>query len=170
MYEKYSLDKIKQINRKKLLSIIQDGKDFIKKDKTFKKMCDEYDLSTDVIDIIPMMFGDLEVSAKTMKGIIILNYKLLQDGDFFKDYSYMIHESQHYIQQCFNKHPTKSKDGEDYLDNKYEQEAFQYQIEYISDNFGEEEAHNYTNHLLDHHEIEDGTDRKDKKETLMAKV
>ena len=170
MKKKYSIKEIKKIPRSELLKMIQKGKDFIKKDKTFKKMCDEYDLDVDVIDLVPMMFDNLDVSAKTLKGVIVLNYKLLQDGDFFKDYSYMVHEVQHYFQQCFNKKPTVGGEGDDYLDNEYEKEAFQYQIEYISKHFGKDEADNYTEHLLDHHDIEDEDERDDKKEELMAKV
>ena len=118
MKKKYSIKEIKKIPRSELLKMIQKGKDFIKKDKTFKKMCDEYDLDVDVIDLVPMMFDNLDVSAKTLKGVIVLNYKLLQDGDFFKDYSYMVHEVQHYFQQCFNKKPTVGGEGDDYLDNE----------------------------------------------------
>lgn len=164
------IKKIKLVPKEDLLEIIQEGKDFIKKDKTFKTMCEEYDLDVNVIDVIPMMFGDIDVSAKTNKGIIILNYNLLRDGDFFKDYSYMIHECQHYIQQCFNKQPTENKKNEDYLDNEYEKEAFQYQVEYIANNFGENEAEDYIENLLDHHDVESSDDREDKKEELMAKV
>lgn len=168
---KYTIEQVKSMPKSKLLGLIQKGKDFIKKDKIFKEMCSKYNLDTDVVESIPIVFGDLDVSAKTKKGIITLNYRLLQDGDFFEDFSYLIHECQHYLDQCYGEKPTTggNKDGEDYLSNKFEQEAFQNQIDYISDHFGNDAAEEYAENLLSHHDIDD--DEKDeKKQELMAKV
>jgi hypothetical protein len=167
---KISLEKIKKLPYKSLYRMISKAKKFLKKDKTMIDIFKKYGEDVDIIDVIPTMFGDLDVSAKTDHGIVILNYKLLSDGDFFKDYSYLIHEYTHWAQQCLGKKATKSSDDGEYLDNKYEQEGFQNQIQYISNHFGDDEAEKYVDHLLKYHEVDSKKEFKNKKETLMAKV
>jgi hypothetical protein len=135
-----------------------------------RRICEEYGVSTDYIDYIPMTFSDLDVSAKTVKGVIYLNYKLLCDGDFFNDYSYLVHEGTHHFQQCFGDKPTKGSDDGDYLDNKYEVEGFQNQVEYMANEFGKDDAEEYVDNLLDHHEITKKKEKENKKEELMALV
>lgn len=133
-------------------------------------MCKENGVDIDFIDLIPMKFGDLDVSARTEKGVITLNYKLLCDDDFYKDLGYLVHESEHYFQQCFGDGPTKGSDDGNYLDNPYEEEAFQKQVEFMANEFGENEAENYVDHLLEHHDITDKEEKEEKKEELMARV
>lgn len=135
-----------------------------------QKICKEYGVSVDYIDYIPTMFSDLDVSAKTVKGVVYLNYKLLCDGDFFRDYSYLAHEYTHHMQQCFSDGPTQGSDDGEYLDNKYEIEGFQNQVEYMANEFGEDKAEEYVDNLLDHHDITDKKEQKKKKEELMALV
>jgi len=165
--EKISLKTIKKMPITTLMRLINKAKKYLKSDESWKKICDEYNEDVDIIDFIPTYFGNLDVSAKTDHGVIILNYNLLCDGDFFKDYSYLIHEYTHWFQQCYGDKPTKSSDDGNYLDNPFEQEGFQNQVSYIADNFGEDEAEKYVDHLLDYHEA----DKKEtRKEELMAKV
>jgi hypothetical protein len=156
---KLSLEEVKSIPINTLSKMIDKAKSYLKKDETMKNIFEEYGEDVDIIDYIPTYFDDLDVSAKTDHGIVIINYKLLCDGDFFKDYSYLIHEYTHWAQQCLGEKPTKSSDDGDYLNNKFEQEGFQNQVEYISNHFGEEEAEKYVKHLLDHHEV---TEKKEK--------
>lgn len=150
--------------------MIKKMREFLKKDEVVQKMFKEYEVDLEEIDLIPMRFGKLDVSAKTDHGIIIFNYKLLTDGDFFKDFSYGVHEMTHWLQQTTGTKPTKSSDDGSYLDNPYEQEGFQNQVEYISKHFGDDEAENYVDDLLEHHDIDSEKEKQDKKETLMAKV
>jgi hypothetical protein len=166
---KYTLEQVKKISPKVLLKLIDRMKKHLKSDETMKKVFEEYGADIDFINDIPMKFGDINVSAQTNGGIVILNYKLLCDGDFFDDYSYAIHEITHVLQQCFRDSPTKGAEDGEYLDNEFEQEGFAYQAEYIADQEGEEEAENYINQVLDHHKVSD-EERKDKKDILMSKV
>jgi ABC-type uncharacterized transport system ATPase subunit len=69
----------------------------------------------------------------------------------------------------FNDKPTKSSDNGDYLSNKYEQEAFQDQIEYIAEHEGEDKAEQYVDDLLEYHEV-DGKKEKELEDVLMEKV
>ena len=170
MSEKLSIDQVKKISPKVLLKLIQRAKDFLKKNDIFIDMCKEFDVDPDFIDFVPVKFGDLDVSAQTAFGVITLNYKLLCDGNFFNDYGYLVHESRHYLDQCFGSKPTQGADDGKYLDNPFEEEAFKDQIGYIDDIFGKQEAENYTDNLLDHHEIKNKKERKDKKKTLMDLV
>lgn len=168
--EKIPLSKVKKLPFKSLNRMIKKMREYLKTDEVVQKMFKEYDVDIEEIDYIPMMFGNIDVSAKTDHGIIIFNYKLLTDGDFFKDFSYGVHEMTHWLQQTTGTKPTQSSDDGSYLDNPFEQEGFQNQVEYIANQFGENEAEKYVDDLLDHHEIDNKKEQKDKKETLMAKV
>ncbi len=168
--EKIPLSQVKKLPYKSLNRMIKKLRDYLKKDGVVQSMFKEYGVDIEEIDYIPMMFGNIDVSAKTDHGIIIYNYKLLTDGDFFKDFSYGVHEMTHWLQQTTGDKATKSSDDDDYLDNPYEQEGFQNQIEYIANQFGEDEAENYVDDLLEHHEVDSDKEFKDKKETLMSKV
>jgi hypothetical protein len=168
--EKIPLSQVKKLPYKSLNRMIKKMREYLKQNEVVRKMFEEYDVDIEEIDYIPMMFGNLDVSAKTDHGVIIYNYKLLTDGDFFKDFSYGVHEMTHWLQQTTGTKATKSSDDGDYLDNPYEQEGFQNQVEYIADQFGDEEAEQYVDDLLEHHEVEDKGEFEDKKETLMAKV
>jgi len=168
--EKIPLSDVKKLPFKSLMRFINKGKSFIKKDKVMIKTFKEYGVDINEIDFIPTYFKDLDVSAKTDHGIVYLNYKLLTDGDFFKDFSYLIHEYTHWLQQTTGNKPTQSSDDGSYLDNPAEQEGFQNQIDFISDHFGDEEANDYVDNLLDHHDITSKDEKNDKKEILMSKV
>jgi hypothetical protein len=135
-----------------------------------KKAFKDHEVDIDFIDHIPVQFGDIDVSATTSHGTVTLNYKLLVDGDFFKDYGYLIHEFVHVLQQCFGKRPTQGADDGEYLENPAEQEGFQYQIKYIDNKFGPNKAEDYVDQLLDHHSVRDSKDREDKKDVLMNKT
>lgn len=163
-----SLEEIKQIPPKVLLKLIQRGKDYLKKNKVMQEICDKYDFDINDIDLIPVRFDDIDVSARTDKGIVTLNWKLLADGDFFRDFAYLVHEFGHYIQQ--SKEPTQSADDGDYLLNPSEQEAFQYQVKYIDEQFGEDDADDYVQQVLDHHDVKNEKEREHKEDILMKLV
>jgi len=166
---KLSLETVKKLPPKVLLSLINRAKEYLKKQDSYKDFCKENNLEEDFIDLVPVKFGDLPVSARTEKGVITLNYKLLIDGDFFKDIHYLQHELIHHHQQLYSDKPTQSADDGNYLDNPYEEEAFKHQIEYIDEQFGENEAQKYVDHLLDHHKF-NGKERKDKEQVLMERL
>lgn len=168
--KKIPLSQVKKLPYQSLNRMIKKLRNFLKQDEVVKKMFKEYEVDIEELEYIPMRFGNLDVSAKTDHGVIIYNYKLLTDGDFFKDFSYGVHEMTHWLQQTTGNKPTQSSDEGSYLDNPYEQEGFQNQVEYIADNFGDQEAENYVDDLLEHHEVDDEEEKEDKKETLMAKV
>lgn len=132
-----------------------------------QEICAKYDFDIDDLDLIPVKFGDIDVSAKTDKGVITLNFNLLSKENISQIPGYLCHEVTHNIQQSHR--PTQSADDGDYLSNPSEQEAFQYQIRFIDDQFGEQKAEDYTDQVLDHHE-ETGKERAQKKDILMNKV
>src|ERR1700683_4482930 len=98
---KIPIEVVKHFPPTLLLRLINQAKQYLKKDEVMQRICKDYDVSIDYIDYIPTTFADLDVSAKTIKGAVYLNYKLLCDGDFFKDYQYLIHEWLHHFQQTF---------------------------------------------------------------------
>lgn len=168
--EKIPLSEIKNLPYKTKARLIKKMREFLKKDPVVKEMFEEYGVDLQEIDYIPMMFGKLDVSAKTDHGVIIYNYKLLSDGDFFKDFSYGVHEMTHWLQQTTGDHPTQSADEGEYLENPCEQEGFQNQVEYISDHFGYDEAEEYVENLLEHHDVDDTKDKAELEDILMEKV
>lgn len=168
--EKIPFAQIKKLPYKSLNRMIKKMREYLKTNEVVQKMFKEYKVDLSEIDLIPIMFGNLEVSAKTDHGVIILNYKLLTDGDFFKDFSYGVHEITHWLQRTTGEKATQSSDDGDYLDNPYEREGFANQVEYIAEQFGDGEAEQYVDDLLEHHEVESPKEIKEKKEALMSKV
>lgn len=163
------LNLVKRISIEKQNKLLNSMREFLKNDKSTQNLFKEYGASIEEIDFIPMRFEDLDVSAKTSKGTLIFNYNLLQDGDFFKDFSYGAHEIVHFLQQTCGTEPTKSSDDDDYLMSKNEQEGFQHQIEFIGKYHGSDSAEQYVDDLLDYHEP-DEKDRKKLKNTLLNKI
>ncbi len=147
------IEKIKKLPYKELNKLIEKAKSYLKKDKTMKKIFKDYKVDINEIDYIPTYFDNLDVSAKTNHGVVILSYKLLVDKNFIKDYSYLVHEYTHWLQQTTGTKPTKGADDGDYLRNPFEQEGFQNQVEYIAEHEGEEEAEDYVDNLLDYHKV-----------------
>jgi hypothetical protein len=129
-------------------------------------MFQEYEVDLDEIDLIPICFSELEVSARTEHGIIYLNYSLLSDGDFENDDHYLAHEIDHFLQQTTGSQPTQGSTDDSYLDNEFEQEGFQTQTKYLSETKGDEAAEQYVDKVLDHHEVE-GKERKEKRKELL---
>lgn len=168
--EKIPLKIVKKMPYQSLNRMINKAKKYLKSNEIWQKLCREYNEDVDIIDYIPTMFGDLDVSAKTDHGIVILNYNLLCDGDFFKDFSYLIHEYTHWFQQCYGDKATRSSDDGNYLDNPYEQEGFSNQVEYIADQFGKGEAKKYVDDLLEHHEVEDKKEKDELEAIFLDKV
>ena len=167
---KIDIEDAKQIPPQLLNRLLDKLRTYLKDDETVQRMFDEYGVDLDELEYIPMKFADLEVSAKTDHGVIYYNYKLLCDGDFFKDFSYGVHEITHWLQQTTGTKPTKGSDEGNYLDNPYEQEGFQNQVEFIANEFGENEAEKYVDNLLEHHDVRDKKEKKEKKEELLALV
>lgn len=152
-------------NPSELLKLLDSIKAKIKKNDVYINMCKDYDVDVDYIDLIPMYFSELPVSARTDHGIIYFNLKLLGKPEEIDHY--MIHEATHVMQQCLGKKPTKGANDGDYLDNKFEQEGFQTQTEYISDTRDDETAEKYIDKVLDHHDITSKKERKERKKKLL---
>ncbi len=148
-----------------LLEIINKVRDRIKSSDVIQDMCKDHGVGVDYLDLVPMGFTDLEVSARTDKGCIYFNYKLLDDG-FGNDDHYMVHELKHHFQQCHGDGPTEGSSDGDYLDNEFEQEGFQAQTEYLGETRGPEAADNYVDKVLDHHDVPE-VERNDRKDMLL---
>lgn len=124
----------------------------LKKQEPYVKKCKEYGKNLDFIDHVKIYFEPLDVSAKTINGVIVLNQELLRNGDWEDIMRYIIHESTHVFQQEAGEVDGKV-DKDKYLDDKNEQEAFQAQIEYMDDHEPPEKIQEYLEQLLDHHDI-----------------
>lgn len=151
-----------QKNDLKLLEIIKQN---IFDSKTYQKMCKKKRVDPDLIFLAPMAFATIDVSARTQHGIIFFNTKLRNKPQEIDHY--MIHEVTHFFQQCFGKSATQgSNDSDDYLSNPYEVEGFNAQTAYIAEDDSVEEAHEYIDKVLDHHDVPDNK-KKNKKEKLL---
>jgi len=156
-------------SRQELLQYINDLKDKIRGHEVLRNMYEEYGLDPSELDLVPIAFADLDVSARTDHGIIYLSYNVLEnkkEPNIDNDH-YLIHELSHVIQQTTGDKPTKgSNDGDNYLDNEYEQEAFQNQTEYIANEYSQDKAEQYVKRVLDKHKIK-GKEREEKAEVLL---
>jgi hypothetical protein len=161
-----SLEQLKQIPPAKLAKLIDKVREKLKTSQTIIDMFQEYEVDLAEIDLIPICFSELEVSARTEHGIIYLNYSLLSDGDFENDDHYLAHEIDHFLQQTTGSQPTQGSTDDSYLDNEFEQEGFQTQTKYLSETKGDEAAEQYVDKVLDHHEVE-GKERKEKRKELL---
>lgn len=161
------LEKIKRNkDKKKLIGKI---KELVKKEQAYLDLCEEYNKDINFIDEVSISFDDeLDVSAKTVNGDVFINGKLLNKGDLVDVIRYACHELTHVLQQSSGL-VRETFDKEDYLDDPNEQEAFQYQIQYMKDHVSQEEIQEYLEHLLDHHGIE-GKERREKIKKLTENI
>lgn len=157
----------RKIPHKQLRKVIDKVRQRIKTHPVIIKMFKEYDVDIDEIDLVPMCFADLEVSARTDHAIIYFNYDLLNDGDFEKDDHYVVHELTHYLQQTTGDKPTKGSEHGNYLDNDEEIEGFQNQTEFLSDTRNDGEAEKYVEQVLDHHDVDNKKERNKRKQELL---
>lgn len=155
------------IPQKELRKIIDKAKAKIKDHDVIKDIFEDHNVDLKEFEFIPVCFADIDVSARTDHGCIYLNIKLLDDPECIPHY--LTHEIVHWGQQTTGNKPTKGANDGDYLENEYEIEGFQKQVEYIADTEGEEEAEEYVEQVLDHHDYE-GEKAEDKKDELMKAV
>jgi len=154
-------------SHKDLLQLIDKVRARVKQHPTVIAMFKEHGVDLDELDLIPMCFADLDVSARTDHGVIYFNYSLLDDGDFEDDDHYMVHEVTHFLQQTTGNTPTQGADDGIYLDNEAEIEGFQNQTEFLADTRDDEHAEDYVEQVLDHHEVTDTSERDKRKKELL---
>lgn len=160
------LKKISNRSDPDIEKLIIEMKEQAKQDPAIIRKFKEYNVPIDNIDDISVQFCDLDVSAKTKNREIFLNEKMLDNDSDVKDPThYLIHELVHYLQQSTGQNCNHNK-NEDYLDLDTEEEAFKTQINFKKREESEEEADDYVEKLLDHHDLT-GAERNKKKKELM---
>lgn len=157
------------MSQKMFERLIKRFKEDLKQQEPYIKKCKEYGEDVDFIDNVEIYFKPLDVSAKTVNGVIILNENLILSGDWESIQRYCQHELVHVFQQINGKVDGKV-DKDKYLDDENEQEAFQAQLEYMSDHESPEEVQEYLEQLLDHHNIEDENKREEYIEKLTKDI
>lgn len=145
---------------KKLHRLIEKMKEDVKKQEPYIEKCKEYGESPDFIDNVEIKIEPLDVSAKTINGVVIINQNIVLNGDWEDIIRYVIHEVIHCFQQENGMVDGKTKKDK-YLDDENEQEAFQVQLEYMDDHEPPEKVQEYLENLLDHHNIKDTKKRKE---------
>ena len=144
-------------------------KESAKKEKAIQDMLKEYDLDDSIIDHVQIKFEPLDVSAKTVDGVIVLNDKLLA-SKWKEIIKYFSHEMTHVGQQLTS--DVNVNKGKSYLDDPNELSAFRTQIDYMEGKghdemiYSPEEIQTYIEGLLNHHGIE-GPERKEKIQELL---
>lgn len=155
------------MNIKEQIKLLEKIKSEIKQSQTIIDLFKEKNVDLNLLDFIPMCFGDVPVSARTQHGIIYFNKKLLNSPEQINHY--MIHEVTHVLQQCFGDKPTQGANVGNYLENPYEIEGFQKQVEFISEEKDINQAEKYVNKVLKHHKVPK-QEIKEKKEELMLEA
>ena len=149
------------------LSLIDKLKAEVKDSDAWKEACDLHKVNPEHIFLIPMTFSDIDVSARTENGVVYINNKLLENKDRIP--SYITHECVHWLQQCFSDGPTEGSTDDNYLDNPFEQEGFRAQTSFIEETEGDDEAEEYIDQVLDHHDVP-SDERAERKKELLAIV
>ena len=150
----------KSIPKKELIKKIKED---VKKEKAVIDILKKYNLDKNIIDDVIIKFEPLDVSAKTVNGVIILNEKLLF-ADWRDIIRYVSHELTHVGQQ--NTSDITETQGNDYLDDPNEVEAFQTQLDVMEEMYNPEEIQEYLDGLMNHHNI-NGKERKEKIKELL---
>ncbi len=160
----------KGIPHKKLAPKLDKIKKKVFKHQVIRDMLDKYDIDEAELDFVPMCFAELPVSARTDHGVIYINVDMADSENLADDDHYIAHELTHYCQQTTGDKPTQGSTPDSYLDNPVEQEGFRNQTKYISDTKGEDEAEEYIDQVLDHHEHDenDARKREDRRDKLLA--
>ena len=109
------------------------------------------DDSEDFLKCVSISFDDLDVSAKTLNGNIILNQKLMEKPSPVM-MRYVIHELTHAVQHIMNNGSKSNKSNDDYLEKDSEVEAFQRQVEYHASSVSKKDAEKYIDDLLEYHD------------------
>ena len=150
----------KGIPHKKLEPMLEKIKQRVFKHEVIEDMLKKYKIDRSELDLVPMTFAKIPVSARTDHAVIYINVDLAEDGDFDEDDHYIAHELTHFCQQTTGSKPTPGSTEDNYLDNPTEQEGFRNQSKYIAETKGEEEAEDYIEQVLDHHTKSDADDKK----------
>lgn len=160
----------KGLPHKELEPKLKKIKNKVFKHKVVQDMIKKYDIDKAELDLVPICFAKLPVSARTDHGVIYINVDLADDGKISDDDHYIAHELTHFCQQTTGNKPTPGSTSDNYLDNPVEQEGFRNQTKYIADTKGEEEAEDYIEQVLDHHEhdVADAKKREDRRDKLLA--
>jgi hypothetical protein len=159
--------KTKGIPHKKLRPLIEKVRNRVRQHPVVQKMFKKYKVDLEEIELIPMCFADLDVSARTDHGVMYFSTKLLEDGDFDKDDHYLVHEMTHFLQQTTGDKPTPGSDEGEYLDNPAEKEGFQNQSEYLAETRGDLAAEKYVNQVLNHHDVKGKSERRKRRIELL---
>lgn len=147
---------------------IEDMRKHVKEDPIIIEKFKEYGVPLDDIDDVEVQFCDLDVSAKTKDRKIYLNEGMLAEDSEVKDPThYFVHELVHYLQQTTGKNMQKHRAEDDYLEKGTEEEAFKAQVDYKKREESPEEAKQYVERLLDHHDYS-GDKRDDKRDELLG--
>lgn len=150
-------------NSEKLKVIEKIKKEFQSSD-TYKDLCKKHKLDSDHIELVPICFKPLDVSARTENGIIYLNEKLLNNLDSVG--GYLCHEYTHTLQQTLGEEATEGSTDDTYLDNAHEIAGFAQQTKYISETKGDDEALDYIEKVMDHHKVPESERQKRRRQLL----
>lgn len=154
----------KGIPHKKLAPVLEELKKRVFDSDVVKDMLEEYDLDRDEINLWPICFAKLPVSARTDHGVIYLNVDLFAGDDIEEELEandhYLPHEMTHVCQQTTGSRATPGSTDDNYLDNPTEQEGFRNQTKYISDTKGDDDAEEYVDQVLDYHSNDNADDKK----------
>ena len=137
-------------------------------DEIAKDICEESDQPISILSAVPIMFEEMDVTAKTVNGKIMLNPALM-DEPFNILMRYVIHELVHVMQHIEGGSKKGNKEKGNYLDKKNEEDAFKRQIEFDFEHRPEGDIEEYIEGLFEYHEYPEEK-REEKEEDLKELV
>jgi hypothetical protein len=132
-------------------------------DEIAMDICSEAGEDESILEAVPIYFEEMDVTAKTVSGKIMLNPALI-DEPFIIMMRYVIHELVHVMQHLDGKKRDKDDDG-NYLDKETEEAAFKRQIEFDMEHRTEKDVGEYIDGLLEYHDFPEKK-REEKEEEL----
>ena len=149
---------IKTSKSKKDLTVLDNMEDLfdirtdLLKNPIAKEICSDNNIGEWFLEAVPIMYYELDVSAKTEDGNIMLSEKLKEHPHSTR-MRYVFHELVHAIQHSLDKNKDIDKTRE-YLKREDEQEAFKYQLKYDEKKLSKKDVKDYIKNLLDHHDVQ----------------
>ena len=140
---------------KEEILLVSKIKEAMEQDDIVNKILKEFNLKEDIVNGFSIVFDeDLDVTAKTTNGEVVLNKELMSKS-FDTIMRYVVHEFVHVCQHIKNQKSKGKKSNKDkgYLDNKEEVEAFKWQILYDAEENGIKSVHKYLDELMEFHDF-----------------
>jgi hypothetical protein len=155
--------KEKSLTLREIFKALSEIRAALLNDEIAMDICSEAGEDESILEAVPIYFEEMDVTAKTVSGKIMLNPALIGEP-FIIMMRYVIHELVHVMQHLDGKNRGEDDSG-NYLDKETEEAAFKRQIEFDVEHRPKKDVDEYIGGLLEYHDFPE-KDRAKKEEEL----